>query len=313
MQRGRDRGDAASRATAAGRAGPADRGDVRRRRAWTVDELDAVVARGAYPFSRPVARRSSRACWTCWPAATPATSSPSCARGSSGTGSPARVRGREGARALAVQNAGTIPDRGLFGVFLADGRSRVGELDEEMVYEARSGQTFVLGASSWRIEEITRDRVIVSPPPARPADAVLEGRGGRAARRARRARSGELARELRRDRRRRGRRAAAPRELPRRARRGQPGARTSPTRRRRPAWCPSDRAIVVERFRDEIGDWRLCVLSPFGARVHAPWALALGARLRASDRQRGARDLVRRRHRPCTCRTPTRRRPPRPP
>ena len=78
------------------------------------------------------------------------------------------VRGREGARRLAVTNAGTIPDRGLFGVFLVDGGGRVGELDEEMVYEARAGQTFLLGASTWRIEEITRDRVLVSPAPGIP-------------------------------------------------------------------------------------------------------------------------------------------------
>src|SRR6185503_4934241 len=75
------------------------------------------------------------------------------------------IRGRTGARRLAVTNAGTIPDRGLFGVFLVDGGGRVGELDEEMVYEAREGQTFMLGASTWRIEEITRDRVLVSPAP----------------------------------------------------------------------------------------------------------------------------------------------------
>src|SRR6185312_15275723 len=78
------------------------------------------------------------------------------------------VRGREGARRLAVTNAGTIPDRGLFGVYLVEGGGRVGELDEEMVYEARAGQTFLLGASTWRIEEITRDRVLVSPAPGVP-------------------------------------------------------------------------------------------------------------------------------------------------
>ena len=97
------------------------------------------------------------------------------------------IRGREGARRLAVTNAGTIPDRGLFGVFLVDGGGRVGELDEEMVYEARAGQTFLLGASTWRIEEITRDRVLVSPAPGVPGrGAVLEGRGSRPAVRARR-------------------------------------------------------------------------------------------------------------------------------
>src|SRR5881628_1829713 len=78
------------------------------------------------------------------------------------------IRGREGVRRLAVTNAGTIPDRGLFGVHLVDGGGRVGELDEEMVYEARAGQTFLLGASTWRIEEITRDRVLVSPAPGVP-------------------------------------------------------------------------------------------------------------------------------------------------
>ena len=78
------------------------------------------------------------------------------------------VRGRQGARRLAVTNAGTIPDRGLFGVYLVEGGGRVGELDEEMVYEARAGQTFLLGASTWRIEEITRDRVLVSPAPGVP-------------------------------------------------------------------------------------------------------------------------------------------------
>src|SRR5256714_1917468 len=88
------------------------------------------------------------------------------------------VRGRQGARRLAVTNAGTIPDRGLFGVHLVNGGGRVGELDEEMVYEARAGQTFLLGASSWRIEEITRDRVLVSPAPGVPgAVPVWKGEG----------------------------------------------------------------------------------------------------------------------------------------
>ena len=97
------------------------------------------------------------------------------------------IRGRGGARQLAVTNAGTIPDRGLYGVHLVDGGGRVGELDEEMVYEARAGQTFMLGASTWRIEEITRDRVLVSPAPGVPGrDPVLEGRRAGQAVRARR-------------------------------------------------------------------------------------------------------------------------------
>jgi ATP-dependent Lhr-like helicase len=191
------------------------------------------------------------------------------------------VRGRPGARRLAVTNAGTIPDRGLFGVHLADGGGRVGELDEEMVYEARAGQTFLLGASTWRIEEITRDRVLVSPAPGVPgAIPFWKGEGigrpyelgeaiGRASRglvaldddQASERLQGEFALDER---------AARNLVVFLREQEAATGA------------VPSDRSIVVERFRDEIGDWRLCVLTPFGARVHAPWAMAMTARLRDS-------------------------------
>ncbi len=191
------------------------------------------------------------------------------------------VRGREGARRLAVTNAGTIPDRGLFGVFLADGGGRVGELDEEMVYEARAGQTFLLGASSWRIEEITRDRVIVSPAPGVPgAIPFWKGEGvgrpyelgekiGRATRELVALTERKALDRLRDD-----------YMLDDRAARnlltflGEQQAATGAV--------PSDRTIVVERFRDEIGDWRVTLLTPFGARVHGPWALALQARIRDS-------------------------------
>jgi ATP-dependent Lhr-like helicase len=191
------------------------------------------------------------------------------------------IRAREGARKLAVTNAGTIPDRGLFGVFLVDGGGRVGELDEEMVYEARAGQTFLLGASTWRIEEITRDRVLVSPAPGLPGAVPFwkgEGVG----------RPYELGQKI----------GAASREL------GALGDDAAAARLRdefaldeqaatnlvtflrdqasATGAVPSDRTIVVERFRDEIGDWRVCILSPFGARVHAPWAMALSVRLRES-------------------------------
>ncbi len=191
------------------------------------------------------------------------------------------IRGRTGGRRLAVTNAGTIPDRGLFGVYLIDGGGRVGELDEEMVYEARAGQTFLLGASTWRIEEITRDRVLVSPAPGVPGAVPFwkgEGVGrpyelGEAI--------GKTSREL----------VALSEEkaltrlrdehlLDQRAARNlltflnEQAAATGAV--------PSDRTVVVERFRDEIGDWRLCILTPFGARVHAPWALALAARFRES-------------------------------
>ena len=191
------------------------------------------------------------------------------------------VRGRSGARRLAVTNAGTIPDRGLFGVHLVDGGGRVGELDEEMVYEARAGQTFLLGASTWRIEEITRDRVLVSPAPGVPgAVPFWKGEGvGRPYELG--AAIGQTSREL----------VALSEEkalarlrdehrLDERAARnlltflGEQAAATGAV--------PSDRTVVVERFRDEIGDWRLCILTPFGGRVHAPWALALTARLRDS-------------------------------
>ncbi|HET8673339.1 MAG TPA: DEAD/DEAH box helicase, partial [Thermoleophilaceae bacterium] len=185
------------------------------------------------------------------------------------------VRSRKGALQLAVTNAGTIPDRGLFGVHLPDGR-RVGELDEEMVYEARPGQTFLLGASSWRIEEITRDRVIVTPAPGVPG-AVPFWKGDGVGRPAELGRAiGEFARwavdrepeEL----------LAQGYDLDERAARNLVAFLRE--QREVTRVVPSDRTIVVERFRDEIGDWRLCVLSPYGGRVHAAWALALSARIR---------------------------------
>ena len=186
-----------------------------------------------------------------------------------------RMHGRKGARQLVVTNAGTIPDRGLYGVHLPDGR-RVGELDEEMVYEARPGQTFLLGATTWRIEEITRDRVIVTPAPGAPG-AVPFWKGDGIGRPAELGRAiGAFAREaVSRD----PAELAAEYDLDRRAaenlvaylREQQAATRV----------VPSDETIVVERFRDEIGDWRLCVLSPYGGRVHAAWGLALAGKIRA--------------------------------
>src|SRR3954467_8788031 len=184
------------------------------------------------------------------------------------------LRGRPGARRLAVTNAGTIPDRGLFGVFIAGEGGRVGELDEEMVYEARAGQVIVLGASSWRIEEITRDRVLVSPAPGVPGAVPFwkgEGVGrpyelGEAI--------GKFARELL---------AARDPKVPDLDERAERNLIAFLREQERATGAlPSDRTVVVERFRDEIGDWRFCILTPFGARVHAPWAMAVGARLRES-------------------------------
>ena len=132
-----------------------------------VDELHRLVAR-RLPVRRPLAGAArERARHARGPVPVGRVRGAAAAR-SSGTAPAASIRGREGARRLAVTNAGTIPDRGLFGVFTADGSGRVGELDEEMVYEARAGQVIMLGASSWRIEEITRDRVLVSPAPGVP-------------------------------------------------------------------------------------------------------------------------------------------------
>jgi ATP-dependent Lhr-like helicase len=184
------------------------------------------------------------------------------------------IHGRKGARQLVVTNAGTIPDRGLYGVHLPDGR-RVGELDEEMVYEARAGQTFLLGSSTWRIEEITRDRVIVTPAPGAPG-AVPFWKGDGIGRPAELGRAiGAFAREaVNRD----PAELAAEYDLDERA----ADNLVSYLREQQQATrvVPSDETIVVERFRDEIGDWRLCVLSPYGGRVHAAWGLALAAKIR---------------------------------
>ena len=185
-----------------------------------------------------------------------------------------RIRARKGARQLAIVNAGTTPDRGLYAVTLPDGR-RVGELDEEMVYEARPGQVFLLGASSWRIEEIGRDRVIVTPAPGVPgAVPFWKGDGigrpkelgaaiGAFTRWAVDQDAELLVRDYDLD-----ERSAA--NLLEYLREQQAATRV----------LPSDRTIVLERFRDEIGDWRLCVLSPYGGRVHAAWGLAISARMR---------------------------------
>jgi ATP-dependent helicase Lhr and Lhr-like helicase len=189
------------------------------------------------------------------------------------------VVARNDARVVAVTSGGTIPDRGLYGVFLGEDGPRVGELDEEMVYESRPGETFVLGATTWRIERITPQKVIVSPAVGEPGktpfwhgDAV--------------GRPVELGRAL----------GAFSRSIV-----AQDEERALATLRRDHALdeyaarnllaylaeqkeatgtVPSDRAVVVERFRDELGDWRICILTPFGGRVHAPWALAITARLR---------------------------------
>ncbi len=184
------------------------------------------------------------------------------------------IEGRKGARSLVVTNAGTIPDRGLYGVHLPDGR-RVGELDEEMVYEARAGQVFLLGASSWRIQEITRDRVIVTPAPGVPG-AIPFWKGDGIGRPAELGEAiGAFSREAV---------DADPADLEASHHLDPPAARNlvAYLQEQQDATrvVPSDRTIVIERFRDEIGDWRLCVLSPYGGRVHAAWGMAIARKLR---------------------------------
>ncbi len=191
-----------------------------------------------------------------------------------------RVRAREGAQRVAIASGGTIPDRGLFGVFLPDG-ARVGELDEEMVYESRPGETFLLGASTWRIEEITFDRVIVTPAPGEHGKMPF-WRGDRPGRPLELGRSlGALVRELR---------GQSPTDAEARllgegldGRAAANLVRYLDDQGEATGVVPDDRTIVVERFPDEIGDWRVCLLTPFGSRVHAPWALAIEERLARLD------------------------------
>jgi ATP-dependent Lhr-like helicase len=191
------------------------------------------------------------------------------------------LSGRPGAQRLAVTSGGTIPDRGLYAVFLASGEGtgrRVGELDEEMVYESRIGDVFTLGTSTWRIEDITHDKVLVTPAPGEPGKLPF-WKGDSLGRPVELGRAvGEFVREI--------------------GKLGPDKARARVAATGLDAWAtdnlltyideqreatghvPDDRNIVVERFRDELGDWRVAVHSPFGAQVHAPWALCVAARMR---------------------------------
>ena len=183
------------------------------------------------------------------------------------------IRARPGAQRLAITSGGTIPDRGLFGVFLpaTEGKQarRVGELDEEMVYESRVGEVFVLGASSWRIEDITPDRVVVTPAPGQPGK--LPFWHGDAP-----GRPAELGKAI----------GQAIREMPQAdltsldELAAKNLLRYLDDQRKATGHVPDDRTLVVERFRDELGDWRVVLHSPYGDRVHAPWALAITAALR---------------------------------
>ncbi|MHA7134978.1 ATP-dependent helicase [Oerskovia turbata] len=219
------------------------------------------------------------------------------------------LSGRPGALRLAVTSGGTIPDRGLYGVFLATdsstsaspedlagvvgdapggaatgsrarGGRRVGELDEEMVYESRVGDTFTLGSSTWRIEDITPDRVLVTPAPGAPGRLPF-WKGDSPGRPAELGRAvGAWVRELE---------TLAASDGPLSERLRDAGLDEWATdnlmaylgdQREATGRVPDDRTVVVERFRDELGDWRVVIHSPYGAKVHAPWALVVGARLR---------------------------------
>jgi len=192
------------------------------------------------------------------------------------------LRARRAAPMLSRMNAGTIPDRGNYIVTLGPDGSRLGELDEEMVFETRPGENILLGATTWRVEEITRDRVIVAPAPGEPGKLPFwrgDGPG----------RPIELGRAL-------GAFVARLGTMPvQRARDWlQTEARLDAhaasnlveyihQQKTHTGALPTDRSITVERFRDELGDWRVCILSPFGARVHAPWSMALGQVLSVRD------------------------------
>ncbi|MGC2211412.1 MAG: crosslink repair DNA glycosylase YcaQ family protein [Candidatus Korobacteraceae bacterium] len=191
-----------------------------------------------------------------------------------------RLTPRQSAQRIALVNGGTIPDRGLYGVFLAGAEkpTRLGELDEEMVFESKPGETIILGASTWRIAEITHDRVLVSPAPGEPGKMPFwHGDGpGRPAEFGRHI--GALARELL--------QMPAPAAYTKLVEDHSlaPNAAENLLRFLRDqqtatGHVPSDEDIVIERCRDELGDWRICVLSPYGSRVHAPWCMAVAASL----------------------------------
>ena len=250
---------------------------------WTVEETQALVRRAA-PFAgltRPVLEAVLDMLAGRYPSEEFAGLRPRLVWDRT-TGT---LRGRPGGQRIAVTNGGTIPDRGLFGVFLVGSQDksgrhsrRVGELDEEMVYESRVGDVFVLGASSWRIEDITADQVLVSPAPGQPGRLPF-WHGDTPGRPAELGRAiGEYCRELG---------AAEPDQATTRLREaGLDSLATAnllrylASQREATGYLPDDRTLVLERFRDELGDWRLVLHSPYGSKVHAPWALAIAARLR---------------------------------
>ena len=245
-------------------------------RPWKVDDLLRVVRR-AYPYSE-LSRDALAAVLDMLSGRYPSTDFADLRPRLNWDRDKDLLEARPGAKMVALVNGGTIPDRGLYGVYVAPDGPRVGELDEEMVHESRAGETFVLGATTWRIAEIQRDRVLVTPAPGVPGKMPFwhgDGPGrpielGRSI--------GQFLREL----------DAVPaddhvawlqEQLPLDPLAASNLAAYVAEQREHTGTLPTDRAITVERFRDELGDWRVCILTPFGGRVHAAWALALEAKL----------------------------------
>jgi ATP-dependent helicase Lhr and Lhr-like helicase len=246
---------------------------------WSVDELFAVIRRAA-PFA-DLSRRAFEGVLDMLSGRYPSDEFAELRPRITWDRLQGRLTGRTGAKRVAIANAGTIPDRGLYGVFLAgaDRPTRVGELDEEMVFETEVGETFTLGASTWRVEEITHDRVLVSPAPGEPGKMPF-WHGDQAGRPVELGFAiGKLVRELR----------------------GMPDAKAAErlvTQHDLDATAasnllryledqaaagavPDDRTLVIERCLDELGDWRVCLLSPLGSKIHAPWAMAATAQIRS--------------------------------
>ena len=246
---------------------------------WSVDELFAVIRRAA-PFA-DLSRRAYEGVLDMLSGRYPADEFAELRPRITWDRLQGRLTGRTGAKRVAIANAGTIPDRGLYGVFLAgaDRPTRVGELDEEMVFETQVGETFTLGASTWRVEEITHDRVLVSPAPGEPGKMPF-WHGDQAGRPVELGFAiGKLVRELR----------------------GMPEGKAAERLvthhdldttaannllryledQAAAGAVPDDRTLVIERCLDELGDWRVCLLSPLGSRIHAPWAMAATAQIRS--------------------------------
>src|SRR5262245_41333499 len=243
---------------------------------WAVDDM-AVLIRRAHPF-RDLGHRSLEAVLDMLSGRYPSEEFAELRPRVVWDRVKGTVRGRSGAQRLAVTNPGTIPDRGLYTVNIFEDGRRVGELDEEMVFESRPGETFVLGASSWKIVDITPSQVLVVPAPGQPGK-IAFWHGDLLSRPPELGRAlGRLTRELR---------AVQPEAAERRLMEGagfdERAARNLLAYLEDQAAAtgavPDDRTVVVERFRDEVGDWRVCILTPYGGRVHAPWSLALQALL----------------------------------